>query len=64
MAQPFSEETQELLDQAQAAIDRSAQLPTEHKVCMESARRTSFEIKLRMYRLRMARVGKFKTATY
>jgi hypothetical protein len=46
MAQPFSDETQELLDRAQRAIDRSILLREHTQQCIAEAKRRLFQIEM------------------
>jgi hypothetical protein len=52
--QPYSKETQELLDRAQTAINRSIHIRNEHAAYLEAAKRKAFEVELGIYRLRAA----------
>ena len=52
-SQPHSIQTQELLDRAQSAIDRSIQIRNQHATYLEAAKRKAFDIELQMYRLRV-----------
>jgi len=56
-----SEETQELLDRAQRAIDRSIQLRAERAAHLKEAQQKFFEVELRQYRFRAAVLGRVVT---
>lgn len=63
MAQPFSEETEALLDRAGRAIQQSIVLCEHTRRCLAEAERRSFEMEL-YFRSRTHRDGWSKTATH
>lgn len=58
MGLPFSDETLDLLDRAQRAIDRAIELRNERAGCLERARRSNLSIELHIYRARAASLSK------
>ena len=57
MSQHFSDDTQELLDRAQRAIDQSVSLRAETREHLVAAQRRSFQLELDMYRWRASELG-------
>ncbi len=52
MAQPFSDETQELLDRAQRPLDRAVETKCQTRRCIAQAKNRTYQLELSLYRQR------------